>query len=62
MSKGNNERKPIFNRPETTPLQTDRLRSPLGIHQETQDIDDRQPRNQQSTYDDSHSDRMRKDT
>lgn len=62
MSQGNHEKLPIFKRPDITPRQTDRLRSPLGIHQETQDIDDRQPRNQQSTKDDSHADRMREDT
>lgn len=62
MRKGNHEPSPVFKRPQITPRATDRLRSPLGIHQETQDIDDPQPRNQQSTYDDSHADRMRKET
>lgn len=62
MSKGNNEGLPIFKRPAISPLNTDRLRSPLGRRQETQDIDDPQSRNQQSRYDDSHADRMREDT
>jgi hypothetical protein len=39
-----------------------RLRSPLGRHVDRQDIDDPQPRNQQSTNDDSNPDKHREET
>jgi len=59
-SMGNNnptkpfERPPKFNNP--------MLRSPLGRHVDRQDIDDPQPRNQQSTNDNSNPDKYREET